>query len=520
VIQQIGVTIMRLQLIRFGLHSVFLALAAMANAAAAAERPNFLIILCDDLGYGDLAGYGHPVIKTPHLDALAREGMRLTDCYSAAPVCSSSRAGMMTGRTPSRIGIYDWIPAGHPMHLLREEITIASLLKQAGYATCHVGKWHLNGKFNQPEQPQPGDHGFDHWMSTQNNAGPSHENPANFVRNGERIGVQQGFSCQIVADEAIVFLKEKRDKTQPFFQFVCFHEPHEPIASPPELVDEYKPLAKKPIDDTRGKPGASANVDPDPERDNLGRAMFYANVANVDRAVGRILAALDEFKLSENTLVFFSSDNGPETLNRYATGWRSHGSPGPLRGMKLHLYDGGIRVPGILRWPARIKSGQIISEPVCSLDVLPTFCELAGIEPPADRALDGTSIVPLLDGKPLTRKTPLFWHYYRSLTGPKAAMRAGDWMVLGAWEDTALPQGVVVRGDVELIKSRKLTRFELYNVRRDVGETTDLSAQEPQRLKELSALLVAKYEEVQQQAPRWDDLPEPNAAKAKGKKAN
>jgi len=218
--------------------------------------------------------------------------------------------------------------------------------------------------------------------------------------------------------------------------------------------------------------------------------------------------------------VFFSSDNGPETLNRYATGWRSHGSPGPLRGMKLHLYDGGIRVPGILRWPARIKSGQIISEPVCSLDVLPTFCELAGIEPPADRALDGTSIVPLLDGKPLTRKTPLFWHYYRSLTGPKAAMRVGDWMVLGAWDDTALPQGVVVRGDVELIKSRKLTRFELYNVRRDVGETTDLSAQEPQRLKELSALLVAKYEEVQQQAPRWDDLPELNAAKAKGKKAN
>jgi arylsulfatase A len=470
------------------------------------------------LGYGDLSCFGHPVIKTPELDGLARAGIRFTDCYSAAPVCSSSRAGMMTGRTPSRIGVYDWIPANHPMHLSREEITIATLLKQAGYATCHVGKWHLNGRFNHPDQPQPGDHGFDHWMSTQNNAGPSHENPSNFVRNGERIGVQQGYSCQIVADEAISWLREKRDREQPFFQFVCFHEPHEPIASPPELVEEYLPLANKPIEDTRGKPGSSANADPDPERDNLGRAMFYANVANVDQAVGRILAALDELKLTDNTLVLFTSDNGPETLNRYPTGWHSHGSSGPLRGMKLHCYDGGIRVPGILRWPAKIEAGQTIHEPVCSLDLLPTFCELAGIEPPRDRALDGTSIVPLLEGKTLERKTPLFWHYYRSLTGPKAALRDGDWMVLGAWENAALSQGVVVRGDVELIKSRKLAKFELYNVKSDVGQTTDLADQEPQRLKELSAVLVAKYEEIQKAGPTWENLPEPRAAlKGKGK---
>lgn len=486
--------------------------------AQATQRPNFLIILCDDLGYGDLSCFGHPAIKTPNLDRLASQGMRLTDCYSAAPVCSSSRAGLMTGRTPSRIGVYDWIPAGHSMHLSRDEITIATLLKQAGYSTCHVGKWHLNGKFNQPDQPQPGDHGFDHWMSTQNNAGPSHENPANFVRNGERIGVQQGYSCQIVADEAIEWLKEKRNKEKPFFQFVCFHEPHEPIASPPDLVAEYKPLSRSPIADTRGKPGASANTDPDPDRDNLGRAMFYANVANMDRAAGRILAALDELKLADNTLVFFSSDNGPETLNRYPTGWHSHGSPGPLRGMKLHCYDGGIRVPGIIRWPAKTKPGVTIHEPVCSLDILPTFCELAGIGPPADRELDGTSIVPLLEGMPLTRKTPLFWHYYRSLTGPKAAMRVGDWMVLGAWEDTALPQGVVVQGDVELIKSRKLARFELYNLAQDVSETTDLAAKEPDRLKKFSGMLAAKYEEIQRAAPAWQDLPEPGATKVKGKK--
>ncbi len=512
---------------RYFLRVVCIAALVLGNwsrASLSAERPNFLIILCDDLGYGDIGCFGHPVIKTPHLDGLAKAGMRLTDCYSAAPVCSSSRAGLMTGRTPSRIGVYDWIPAGHPMHLQRDEITVAKLLAQAGYATCHVGKWHLNGRFNQPDQPQPGDHGFDHWMSTQNNAGPSHENPANFVRNGQRVGIQQGYSCQIVADEAISWLKEKRDKEKrdkekPFFQFVCFHEPHEPIASPAELVDEYKPLAKSPIEDTRGKQGTSVNTDPDPERDNLGRAMFYANVANMDRAVGRILAALDELKLAENTLVFFSSDNGPETLNRYPTGWHSHGSPGPLRGMKLHCYDGGIRVPGILRWPAKVKPEQTIREPVCSLDILPTFCELAGIQPPENRTLDGASIAPLLEGKPVVRKTPLFWHYYRSLTGPKAALRDGDWMVLGSWEETALPPGVVASGDVELIKSRKLVRFELYNLVSDMGETIDLAEQEPQRLKELSGLLVTKYEEIQDAAPAWENLPEPGAVKGKKAKA-
>src|SRR5688572_14900818 len=325
--------------------ALFLAWGVHYDTAPAAERPNFLVILCDDLGYGDLGCFGHKSIKTPHLDKLASQGIRFTDFYAAAPVCSASRAGLMTGRTPSRIGVYDWIPQGHPMHLTRDEVTIATILAQAGYSTCHVGKWHLNGRFNQPDQPQPGDHGFDHWMSTQNNAGPSHENPENFVRNGERIGPQQGFSCQIVADEAIGWLKAGRDANKPFFQFVCFHEPHEPIASPADLVEQYLPLAKSPIEDTRGKPGTSANTDHDAQRDNQGRALFYANVANVDRAVGRILAALDELKLAQNTLVFFSSDNGPETLNRYETGWRSHGSPGPLRGMKLHCYDGGIRVP-------------------------------------------------------------------------------------------------------------------------------------------------------------------------------
>lgn len=456
-----------------------------AAITTAAERPNFVVILCDDLGYGDLGCYGHPSIKTPHLDKLASQGMRFTDCYSAAPVCSPSRAGLMTGKTPSRIGIYDWISAGHPMHLPKEEVTLATHLRKAGYTTCHVGKWHLNGKFNSPDQPQPGDHGFDHWMSTQNNAGPSHENPTNFVRNGTPVGEQQGYSCDLVAGEAVRWLKELRDKSKPFFQFVCFHEPHEPIASPPELAEKY-PDAKK-----------------------EGEALYYANVTNMDLAVGKILATLDELALSERTVVFFSSDNGPETLSRYKSGWRSHGSPGPLRGMKLHLYEGGIRVPGILRYPARVKEGQTISEPVCSLDLLPTFCELAGISLDENTVLDGTNISPLFDGQPVERTKPLYWHYYRSIGGPKAAMRAGDWVVLGLWDgpDQLAPGAGVDAGDCDIIKTAKLVDFELYNLKDDLAQQENLAADEPEKLKEMAGLLQAAYTQVQQEGRVWDVPP-------------
>ena len=457
---------------------------SLSGALPAAERPNFLVILCDDLGYGDLACYGHPTIKTPNLDKLAAQGMRLTDCYSAAPVCSSSRAGLMTGRTPSRIGVYDWIPAGHPMHLAKEELTIGSLLKKAGYSTCHVGKWHLNGKFNSPEQPQPGDHGFDHWMSTQNNAAPTHENPTNFVRNGTAVGPQEGYSCDLVASEAVRWLKDLRDKSKPFFQFVCFHEPHEPIASPPDLVEKY-PDAKK-----------------------EGEALYYANVTNMDRAVGKLITALDELGMAERTLVFFSSDNGPETLGRYKGSWRSHGSPGPLRGMKLHLYDGGIRVPGIVRYPVRVKAGQVISEPVCSLDLLPTFCELAGVMPPDDRPLDGASFATMFDGQPVARSSPLYWHYFRSIGAPKAALRLGDWMILGISDGPMLgPGGSVHPGDSEIIKRSRIVAFELYNVKEDPAQKNNLVDTESKKLKELSDLLLSKYEEVQKAGPVWDVPP-------------
>ncbi len=447
---------------------------------AGEKRPNFVVILCDDLGYGDLACFGHKHIKTPNLDRLATQGLRLTACYAAAPVCSPSRAGLMTGRNPSRIGIYDWIPANHPMHLPQDEITIATLLKRAGYRTAHVGKWHLNGLFNAKGQPQPADHGFDHWMSTQNNAAPNHENPKNFVRNGKSVGPRQGFSCQLVADEAIDWLKKGRGDPAPFFLFVCFHEPHELVASPPELVKEYS------------------------QARNENEAQYFANVTNMDRAVGRLLAALDDFKLADDTLVFFTSDNGPETLNRYKTASRCYGTAFPLRGKKLSLYEGGIRVPGILRWPGPIPPGRTSDVPVGSVDLLPTFCRLAGIKVPADRKIDGANIAAIFDGKGVERKTPLFWHYFRA-DGPKAALRDGDWVVLAHWDGPALaPGGSLQFGQMEIIKKAKLTTFELYKLRLDVGQEKDVSTEEPLRLEAMSRRLQGLYAEIQAEGRSWD----------------
>jgi arylsulfatase A len=453
-------------------------------------RPNIMVILCDDLGYGDLSCFGHPHIKTPHLDQLAQAGIRFTDCYSAAPVCSASRAGLLTGRIPNRTGVYDWIPEKHPVHLTRQEITIPELLKGVSYDTAHIGKWHLSGFFNSSVQPQPKDHGFDYWFATYNNAAPSHENPNNFVRNGNTVGRSEGFSCQIVAQETLHWLQSRPHPQQPFFTFVCFHEPHEPIQSPADLVQQYLPVAE-----------------------NEDQAQYFANVTNMDRAVGQLLDGLDQMKLTENTLVYFSSDNGPETLKRYVNARRSYGSHGPLRDMKLHVYEGGIRVPGIVRYPAMIKPQQVISTPVCSLDLLPTFCELAGATPPQDRKLDGTSLVPLFKGEALKREHPLFWNYYRAISLPRAAVREGDWKIVGMWDGPFLKDGGktnygsnVSRQAIDILKSAQLTEFALYNMKADIAEQHDVKEQYPEVFANMKQKLIERYLDVQEDSPSWPEI--------------
>jgi arylsulfatase A len=434
--------------------SLLSALLLPALAVADPAKPNVVVLLADDLGYGDLGCFGHPKIKTPHLDRLAAEGIKLTSCYAGQSVCSPSRAALMTGRNPNRYGVKDWIPQGSGIILPRTEVTVAARLKAAGYATCLAGKWHLNSNFNG-EEPTPGDHGFDHWFATQNNAGPSHQDPVNFVRNGKRVGPLKGNSSTLVVDEALGFIKQNRDK--PFCVFVTFHAPHEPVAVPTEWSDAYK------------------------DESDPTRRVYYGSVSLIDHEVGRLVKYLDDEKLSANTLVLFTSDNGPETHLRYKAAERSHGSAGPLRGMKLHVTEGGNRVPGIVRWPGRIKPGQVVDEPVGFVDLMPTLCALAGAKPP-DQPLDGVDVSPLLfDAKKPERPKPLYWQYDKAL---------GD--------TTPVWTVAIRRGDYKLLSDAALERFALYDLKADVGEKNDLSSdpKQAERLKAMTAELRAIWAEV------------------------
>jgi len=272
---------------------------------------------------------------------------------------------------------------------------------------------------------------------------------------GKAVGPLEGNSSTILVDEAIRFLRETKD--QPFAAFVTFHAPHEQVAVPPEWAARY------------------------PDVDNSRRAIYYGSVSLVDYEVGRALQTLDELGLRDTTLVVFTSDNGPETLNRYPAGVHSYGSPGPLRGMKLHVTEGGIRVPAILRWPGQIRSGRVSAEPVTGLDFLPTFCEVAGVTPPRDRPLDGASITAVFEGKPVRRNRPLYWQYDGAIGEPwHVAVREGPW---------------------KLLSSAKLDRFALYNLVRDRGETTDLSRSKPERVRKMATEMRRRYQEINQRAP-------------------
>ncbi|MDB4305253.1 sulfatase-like hydrolase/transferase, partial [Akkermansiaceae bacterium] len=311
-----------------------------------AKQPNIVIFLTDDLGWGDLACYGHPRIKTPHLDKFATEGVRFTQAYSACGVCSPSRSSILTGRTPYRNGVWRWLPSGNEAHLRASEITIPELLKPIGYETMHSGKWHLNGHFNSPKQPQPNDHGYDWWFATQNNASPSHKDPKNFVRNGKEVGPLKGFSAPLVAHEANRWLKEQRDPTKPFFITVWTHEPHLPIESDPEFQKPYADI------------------------ENPGVRQHHGNITQIDHAFGKLMATLDELGLRKNTLVVFTSDNGPEGNGKGKLSApesqqnRTWGSTGGLRGRKRDSHEGGIRVPAIIRFPAHIKPGTTSDIPI------------------------------------------------------------------------------------------------------------------------------------------------------------
>ena len=451
------------------------------------NQPNIVLLLCDDLGYGDLSSFGHSIIQTQHLDALAKTGIKLTNFYSTAPVCSPSRVGLLTGRSPNKAGVYDFIPGPKKsednrdlVHMQADEVTIPALLKKAGYDTCLSGKWHCNSRFNSKEQPQPNDFGFDHWFSTHNNASPSHQNPKNFVRNGEKVGEIEGFSSQIVVNEAINWLENKKSD-KPFFLEVAFHEPHEPIASPEDLVQKYLPLAE-----------------------NLQQAEYFANVENVDIAVGRLVAFLKE-KYGDNTLVVFTSDNGPETFMRYAKAKKSYGTPGELKGMKLWTNEAGFRVPCIVNWLGKETFTGTSEKVVSALDFLPTFIDIAGAQLPK-RTIDGQSIKKFLNTGDLEREKPLIWAFYDAINERRVAMRSGDWKIMARLEsdNKVLPNiHNLYDGNEAFVKNAELTNFVLFNLKNDISESEDLASKAPEVFEKMKAEFLVQYKDLLNESHIW-----------------
>lgn len=413
------------------------------------QPPNIIFILADDLGFGDLQHYGHRYIKTPNLDQLAQEGLTLTNFYAPSPLCSPSRAGMLTGRTPFRTGIKSWIPENDNIFLTNKEITIATLLKNRGYNTFFGGKWHLNGGLQNETHPQPQDHGFDHWLGTHNFTLPTHKDPHNFYRNGQPLGEISGFAAQIVVDEAIEWM-DQVDQEAPFFMYVSLHEPHSEIASPDAFNIQYQEF-------TTGVINLSDLTD-------RGPGEYYANITHMDQQVGRLLKKLDDLNLQDQTLVIFTSDNGPVT-NQWRYWWEvnMYGETGGLRGRKADLYEGGLRVPCIMRYPGVITAGSNSEVPLHGYDLLPTLCAVAQAKLPKDRILDGVDFSPIFQSKLMSRDKPLFWAFeIRDFDDPNGyhyAARDGDWKLIT---------------DIELKKTL------LYNLKEDPHEVRERSAEYPE----------------------------------------
>jgi len=467
----------------------FAGVTCVATAQEKPVQPNFVIFMADDMGYGDLACYGHPINKTPNLDRLASEGMRFTDCHSGGVTCSPSRAAILTGRTPFRIGFYDIIRKGTGVQLRREEVTVATLLKQQGYDTCFVGKWHVS-MLEDRKAPNPGDHGFDHWFATSHNSGP--RNPKGFMRNGKKVEQVSKWYCDAIVDEAVDWLRQRPDQKKPFLLFVFSHEPHTALDPPKKYVDMYDNAAANRLEQTisYGDVQRKTAVRKDQKK------YYYGTVTQLDNAFGELMRSLDAMGKRDNTLVFFTSDNGPESYVKGNSRERSWGTPGPFKGMKRYTYEGGHRVPGLARWPGHIKPGTVSDQLFCGTDILPTLCELAGAPLPKGRVLDGTSLVPVLNGEKLKRSKPLCWHYQPSREAPFMAMRDENYVML-AWPDRNM------KDYKSWLKTVKLGELELYDVAKDPAQKKNLADQIPKRFKDMETRFRDLWDEIQAEGPVW-----------------
>lgn len=430
--------------------AIALTLSSAAVAATALRPPNIIYLLADDLGYGDLGSYGQKLIRTPRLDQMAREGMRFTQHYAGAPSCHPSRCALFTGKH----GGHGRIRANSKLPLRPEDVTVSQILKQASYATGGIGKWALGleGSTGAPEQK-----GMDEFFGYLDQTHAHTYYPDHLWRNGKRVEIPENqsgrravYSHDLFTREALDFIRRNQDR--PFFFYGAFTIPHAEVAVPEDSLAEYRGRWPEPKPFAGGKTYA-AQKEP--------RAVRAAMITRLDRDVGRILDLLDELKLSENTLVIFTSDNGPITAGGQDPDFFD--SNGPLRDLKFTLYEGGIRVPFIARWPGRIARGSESTLVSDFSDMFPTFAALAGAKVPA--GLDGVSILP-------------------TLTGDASRQQKRDHFY---WE--AAPQQAVRRGDWKAYRAAPGRPVELYDLATDMGESRNVAGAHPEIAARLEKLL-------------------------------
>lgn len=438
--------------------------------AADAKHPNLVIILAEDLGYGDLGAYGHQIVKTPNIDKLAQEGVKFTDYYAPAPLCSPSRAGLLTGRMPFRTGIRSWIPEGKNVALGRNELTIANLLKQQGYDTAIMGKLHLNAGGDRTDQPQAKDMGFDYRLvntagfvsdSTLDNAKERPRYgmvyPTGFTRNEKPIGRAKTFSGELVSSEVVNWLDKKKDNN-PFFLYVAFTEVHSPLASPKKYLDMYAPYIS-----------AYAKQHPDlfygdwADKPWRGAGEYYANISYMDAQVGKVLDKIKAMGEEDNTIVIFTSDNGPVTREaRKVYELNLAGETDGLRGRKDNLWEGGIRVPAIIKYGHHIPQGMVSETPMSGLDWMPTLAQMMNFPLPKDRTYDGQSIVPVLEKQAFKREKPLIF----GIDMP--------------FQDDPTDEWAIRDGDWKMIIDREGKAKYLYNLKQDRAETLNQIGKQPE----------------------------------------
>jgi arylsulfatase A len=456
----------------------FLSATAGGVLARAAEpsRVNFVFLLFDDMGWADVGYQGSDFYETPNIDRLASQGVRFTNAYAACPVCSPTRASIMTGKYPARVGITNFIPGNQGRKFAKvmapafrqelplEEVTLPEALGAGGYTSGHFGKWHLGGDRFGPDKQgfatsfvTGGPHLYPRWTL----------NPPHQVRENED-------RADRMTEEGERFLEANR--ARPFFLYLPYNLPHIPLEARAPLIAKYE--AKLNTPKFRGRRDAQGPSQNHP--------VYAAMMENADTAVGRILKKLDELRLAERTVVVFGSDNGglsaPEFQKRPTT------SNAPLREGKGHCYEGGIRVPLAVRWPGVVKAGTVSDAPVCSIDYYPTMLEIAGQSVPAGQAPDGVSLVPLLKSGRRPRRDTLYWHY------PHYSNQGGR------------PAGAIRQGNWKLIEFYDADQVELYDLAKDPGERDDLARKSPDRAAKLRGMLQEWRRSVNA------DMPRPNPA--------